>query len=71
VPHTTGFSPFQLIYGFNVREPLEIRQDNWTDGCVAEHSLIDWVKQLKVNLMDFFVIAGDCSALVKCNMKVQ
>ena len=70
-PHTvTGFSPFQLIYGFNVRGPLEILRDNWVDGCVAETTLIDWVEQLKTNLMDFSVIAGDRSALAKCKMKV-
>ena len=70
-PHTvTGFSPFQLIYGFNVRGPLEILRDNWVDGCVAETTLIDWVEQLKMNLMDFSVIAGDRSALAKCKMKV-
>ena len=70
-PHTvTGFSPFQLIYGFNVRGPLEILRDNWVDGCVAETTLIDWVEQLKMNLMDFSVIVGDRSALAKCKMKV-
>ena len=70
-PHTvTGFSQFQLIYGFNVRGPLEILRDNWVDGCVAETTLIDWVEQLKMNLMDFSVIAGDRSALAKCKMKV-
>ena len=59
-PHTvTGFSPFQLICVFNVRGPLEILGDNWVDGCVAETTLIDWAEQLKMNLMDFSVIAGD------------
>ena len=44
-PHTvTGFSPFQLIYGFSVRGPLEILRDNLVDGCVAETTLIDWVE---------------------------
>ena len=63
-PHTViGFSSFQLIYGFNVRGPLEILRDNWVDGCVAETTLIDWVEQLKTNLMDF-------SALAKCKTKV-
>jgi len=69
-PHTvTGFSPFQLIYGFNVRGPLEILRDNWIDGCVSDMNLIEWVEQLRMNLLDFSVIAGDRTALAKCKMK--
>ena len=38
----------------------------WIDGNVPECTRIDWVQQIKTNLMDFSVIAGDCTALVKC-----
>ena len=31
VPHTsTGFSPFELIYGHDVRGPLEVLKETWT-----------------------------------------
>ena len=41
-PHSiTGYSPFQLIYGVNVRGPLEVLRDHWIDGnCAATQSLM-------------------------------
>ena len=69
-PHTvTGFSPFQLIYGHNVRGPLEVLRDNWIDGNTIESNLVEWVQQLKSNMADFAVIAGDRTALAKAKMK--
>ena len=51
--HTpTGYSPFQLIYGFNVRGPLEVLCDSWIDGDVlsvllligfSKSKLISWI----------------------------
>ena len=49
----TGFFPFQLIYGFNVRGPLEVVRDSWIDGDSPDSSLVDWVEQLKHTLTDF------------------
>ena len=36
-PHSvTGFSPFELIYGWNVRGPLELLKDGWMSGKLPE-----------------------------------
>ena len=51
----TGYSLFQLIYGHNVRGPLEVLIDGWVDGEVTEYNLIEWVKNMKINLMDLRV----------------
>ena len=53
----------------NVRGPLEVLRDSWIDGNVPECTLIDWVQQIKTNLMDFSIIASDRTALAKCKMK--
>ena len=66
-PYTeTGYSPFQLIYGHDVRGPLEVLRDNWLDGNVPDHTLVDWVANMKAQLADRSVIAGDRT---KCRMK--
>ena len=69
-PHSvTGFSPFQLIYGFNIRGPLEVVRENWLEGDTFDGNLLDWVEQLKHNMINFSVIAGDRTACAKCKMK--
>ena len=65
----TGYSPFQLIYGHDVRGPLEVLRDNWLDGNVSDHTLVDWVANMKAQLADCSVIAGDRTAVAKCRMK--
>ena len=51
-PHSiTGFSPFQLIYGVNVRGPLEVLRDNWLEAPVIK--LVERVENIKLNLCDF------------------
>ena len=65
----TGFSPFQLIYAFDVRGPLEALRDNWIDGNALDHTLIDWVEQMRTNFKDLAVIAGDRTALAKVKME--
>ena len=42
-PHSvTGFTPFQLVYGFNVPAPLEVRRDQWLDGGVPDSIMVEW-----------------------------
>ena len=53
----------------NVRGPLEVLRDNWLEGSTPDHKLVEWVENVKLNLCDFAVIAGDKTALGKCKMK--
>ena len=64
----TGFSPFQLIH-FNIRGRLEVVRDSWLEGDTFDGNLLDWVEQLKYNMIYFSVIAGDRTACAKCKMK--
>ena len=50
-PHsTTGFSPFELVHGRNLRGPLEAIKDGWLTGEVTLQSTIEWVQQLRETL---------------------
>ena len=51
VPHeTTGFSPFELLYGRTVRGPLELLKEAWTEESNAKISLIEFVKNTRDTL---------------------
>ena len=43
---TTGFSPFKLVYGRNVRTPLDILYEGWRDETKQEFDTSTWVQQL-------------------------
>ncbi len=50
-PHsTTGFSPFELVHGRNLRGPLEAIKDGWLTGEVTLQSTVEWVQQLRETL---------------------
>ena len=49
---------------------MEVIRDGWIDGDVVDSNLVDWVNQLKANMIDFSVIAGDRTALTKLKMKI-
>ena len=51
-PHTvTGFTPFELIYGRDVRGPLEMLKQGWLEGSIPEKALHEWVEQLRDRLV--------------------
>ena len=50
-PHsTTGFSPFELVHGRNLRGSLEAIKDGWLTGEVTLQSTVEWVQQLRETL---------------------
>ena len=42
-PLSTGFSPFELVNGRNLRGPLEAIKEEWLSG----KSVVEWVEELK------------------------
>ena len=46
----TGFSPFEMIHGRNLRGPLEVMKEGWLSGEVNFVSRIEWVNELRENL---------------------
>ena len=69
-PHSvTGFTPFELIYGRDVRGPLEMLKCAWLDGELPEKSLHDWVEQLKDRMEVMSQLASSREKAAKVKMK--
>ena len=47
---STGFSPFELLYGWPVRGPLSIVKDSWVDGNNDEESVVEYVLRMRSRL---------------------
>ena len=47
---TTGFSPFELVYGWPVRGPLGLLKEIWTGNEESEQSLIQYIIDIKEKL---------------------
>ncbi len=48
MPHSdSGLNPFYLVYGFQVRGPLDIVYVGWTDNVFKQVALTKWVETLK------------------------
>ena len=69
-PHSgTGFSPFELIYGRDVRGPLELLKDGWMSGELPERGLHGWVEQLKERMEAMAQLASTREKAGKVRMK--
>ena len=51
VPQTsTGFSPFELLYGYQVRGPLDVLKESWQSSEKTEESVISHILTVRDNL---------------------
>ena len=44
---TVGFSPFKLLYGQNVRGPLDVLQEEWIQNQEAETDILSYVTNIR------------------------
>ena len=50
-PHSnTGYSPFEVIYGKNMRGPLEVIKDSWECTEKNEFNMCEWMEKLQERL---------------------
>ncbi|XP_071490086.1 uncharacterized protein [Diadema antillarum] len=47
---STGFSPFELLYGHRVRGPLDIIRETWTGEIPSQESIVTYVLRSRENL---------------------
>ena len=47
---STGFSPFELLYGRTVRGPLDVVRETWEEPSVADESIISYVLAMREKL---------------------
>ena len=71
-PHcTTGFSPFLLMFGREVRGPLDILQESWLDGDCETSTVFEWLTSVKAQMEELSVLVSEREKLAKVRMKNQ
>lgn len=71
-PHTnTGFSPFEIIYGRQVRGPLELLKESWDSQGKEQVDVCMWVEQLQERLEMVRDTVRECETKAKVKMKAM
>ena len=69
-PHcVTGFSPFTLMFGREVRGPLDVLQDSWLEGDCENAEVCDWLSSIQAKMSEMAKIVGDRERVAKSKMK--
>ena len=69
-PHcVTGFSPFSLMFGRDVRGPLHFLKNSWLEGEVDVCSVGDWLASVKAKMWEMSEIVSDREVKAKASMK--
>ena len=67
---STGFSPFELLYGRHVRGPLDVLQESWMAKEPEEQNVVQYVMEMRKNLTDITEIAQSNLAKSQTRQKV-
>ena len=69
-PHcVTGFSPFTLMFGRDVKGPLELVRSDWLEGKGEDASVGDWLINVKARMAEMSEIVSDREKKAKKDMK--
>ena len=69
-PHcVTGFSPFSLMFGRDVRGPLHFLKTSWLEGELDVCSVGDWLASVKAKMCEMSEIVSDREVKAKASMK--
>ena len=71
-PHcTTGFAPFTLLFGREVRGPLDLLQESWLEQDCEQASVFEWLTAVKAELAGMSQLVGERECVAKAKMKAQ
>lgn len=57
-PHSsTGFTPFELLFGWEVRGPTSILQQQWTQSSKTPRTVVSYLKELRQRLQSTAAVA--------------
>ena len=69
-PHcVTGFSPFALLFGREVKGPLGLIHSSWIDGDCEVASTSEWLVALKQQMAEMSKVVSEREKLAKAKMK--
>ena len=69
-PHcVTGFSPFSLLFGREVKGPLGLVHSSWLDGDCEAAGAGEWLIALKQQMAEMSKVVSEREKLAKCKMK--
>ena len=67
---STGFSPFEMVYGFPIRTPLDLIKEKWAGKYVEDDvSIVEFVQNMRSNLQIISSIAVDSEKKAKIESK--
>ena len=59
-PHcVTGFSPFTLLFGRQVKGPLDLLRNSWLEGKSEEACVSEWLTSVKAQMAEMAVIVSE------------
>ena len=71
-PHcVTGYSPFSLMFGRDVRGPLHFLKTSWVEGDVDVCKVGDWLVSVKAKMGEISELVSDREAKAKASMKLH
>ena len=56
---STGFSPFELVYGWQVRGPLDVPKESWETSSKSNESIISYVLSMQEKLSTMYELAKE------------
>ena len=69
-PHcVTGFSPFTLLFGRDVKGPLELLSSSWLEGASEAAGVGEWLVSVQARMADMAEIVSDREKKAKATMK--
>ena len=69
-PHcVTGFSPFTLLFGRQVKRPLDLLRNSWLEGEAEDVNVSEWLLDVRARMSEMALIISDREVKAKAEMK--